>query len=205
MTNEPGRAQLRGDLVLVGPAAVVGHGRPAEDVVEGWVIDQEEQDLAAHVGVPEVVPVVLRRPRAVADEDELGVRHLDLVDDVLRRGDVVYGRLERPALAPRRHHQVVARQRRDADQRHVLHPRPVRVARRQAERGELLRQKGDRLRLAVRTRRAPLELVRGERLGRGEQRVGADARRDPRRRPAGPRVVRQPAAARDGCRQRSHQ
>ena len=63
--------ELRGDLELVAPATVVGHGSPTEDVLAGRIIDQDEQDLAAHVQSFEVVPFVFRSDGAVAHENEL--------------------------------------------------------------------------------------------------------------------------------------
>ena len=173
-----GRPELGRDLVLVGPPAVVGHGRPAEGVLERRVVDQEEQDLAADVGLPEVVPVVLGCARAVADEDELRVRDADRVDDVLRRRHVVGARLQGPGLTAPGDDESVTRQRRDADERDVLHPGAVGVARLEPQGGELLRQIGDGEGLPLRPRRPPAELVRRQPLDPGQQRLRADPGRD---------------------------
>ena len=182
MTNDPAAPHLGGDLVLVGPPAVVGHRLAAEHVVEGRVVDQEQQDLARHVDAREVVPVVFGRDRAVAHEDELPVdRHL--VDHVLRPGDVVRARLEGPGLAPGRAHlEGVPGGRCDPDQRHVLHPGPIGVARRETDRLELLGEIRDRQLLARRAGSTPLELVRRQPLDLLEQRGLRDARCRGRRR-----------------------
>ena len=77
------RPVLGGLLVLVGPAAVIGHGLAAEGVqrrlLEIGVIDQDDQDLAAQVLVLEVVPVPLGRIDAVADEDQGRVLQADML------------------------------------------------------------------------------------------------------------------------------
>ena len=65
------RPHRGGLLELVGPAAVVGHGVAAEVVFSGRVVHQHHQDLAREVGISEVVPAVLRRLDAVADEQQL--------------------------------------------------------------------------------------------------------------------------------------
>ena len=68
-------AFARGLLELVGPAAVVGEGLAGEElgVVGGWVADDAEDDFALDVDAGVVVPVVLGRGGAVADEDDGGV------------------------------------------------------------------------------------------------------------------------------------
>src|SRR5574337_30986 len=70
------RALAGGFLVLVGPAAVIGHRLAAEVAVAGLevgVVDQDHGDLAAQVDAFEVVPVALRRLDAVTDEDQWGI------------------------------------------------------------------------------------------------------------------------------------
>ena len=75
------RALLRRDLVLVRPAPVVGHRAPLEHrrvergVVgdaHGRIVDEHENRLALHVDALVVVPAVLGRDDAVADEDDAG-------------------------------------------------------------------------------------------------------------------------------------
>ena len=69
-----GRALPRGALVLVGPAAVVEPALAGEEgVVPVRIVVEHEQDLALEIDPLEVVPAVLRRLDAVADEDHLGV------------------------------------------------------------------------------------------------------------------------------------
>ncbi len=91
-----GRALLGGDLVLVGPAAVVSHGIAAEHLFgafDGRVVHQHHQDLVADIDVFVVVPSVLGRDDAVADEDEVRF-DFDGIDDPLRPGDVAEPRGE---------------------------------------------------------------------------------------------------------------
>ncbi|MNE07329.1 hypothetical protein D3C80_999430 [compost metagenome] len=67
-----GRALTRRLFVLVGPATVIGHRLAAKGVQRGLlkvgVIDQNHDDLAAHVGL-EVVPLALGRAGAITHED----------------------------------------------------------------------------------------------------------------------------------------
>ena len=70
-----------GFLVLVGPAAVIGHGlavepargRVARRGLEVGVIDQDDGHLALQVHALEVVPVPLGGLDAIADEDQRGL------------------------------------------------------------------------------------------------------------------------------------
>ena len=65
-------------LVLVGPAAVIGHGLAFEPTGGGMsrrgleirIIDQDDRDLALEVHALEIIPVPLRGLDAIADEDE---------------------------------------------------------------------------------------------------------------------------------------
>ena len=180
--ERPGCPLLGRDLVLVGPASVVGHRLPTEQAVTRRVVDQKEQDLAGDVHVLEVVPVVLGRHCAISDEDELGV-HLNPVHHPLRVGHVVGPGLERPGVVTTADPQRVALDRGDADQRHVLHPGAVGVPRREPERAELLPQILDGAGLALRPRRAPLERVRRQPLDLRQQGVGTDPGRDRLRHP----------------------
>ena len=93
--DEADGAAARGLLILVGPAAVVGHGLAAEvapilavgrGLVVG-VVDQDERDLAMQIDTLEVVPIALRRLHAIADEDHGDVLHVDPGDAGLRRAD----------------------------------------------------------------------------------------------------------------------
>ena len=64
-------ATTRGLFVLVGPAAVVGHGLALEEllIVGGRFIDDDEGDFAFEVDTGVVVPVVFGGMDAVADKD----------------------------------------------------------------------------------------------------------------------------------------
>ena len=64
----------RGFLVFVGPPAVVGEGRALEEtvVVRGRLIDDDQNNFALYVYAVIVVPLVLWRIDAIADEDDGG-------------------------------------------------------------------------------------------------------------------------------------
>ena len=132
------RAAARRLLELVGPPAVVGHRRAVERPgvelrrVRGIgyrrIVDEHHQRLAFEVDALEVVPVVLGRGDAVADEDELRILDAGAVGDVLGPRDDVVTPLEgRACLA--RHHQRLGFGARDADERHLLDERAVGIAR----------------------------------------------------------------------------
>ncbi len=92
--QQAGGALARGFLVLVGPAAVVGHGLAAEVALAGFevgVVDQHHRDLALQVDALEVVPVALGRLDAVADEHQRRVVDVDVLVAVHRRahGDLL--------------------------------------------------------------------------------------------------------------------
>ena len=81
--QRPGRAAPRGFLVLVGPAAVVGHRLAAEIALATFeirIVDQDHHDLVLHVQAGVVVPAQLRGGDAVAGEHQRHVlqRHLVL-------------------------------------------------------------------------------------------------------------------------------
>ena len=69
-------AELLGFLVLVGPAAVIGHVLAVKDA-SGEIprlVHFDEQDLAREVEALDVVPIPLRRLHEVAAVDELSSR-----------------------------------------------------------------------------------------------------------------------------------
>ncbi len=73
-------AAPRGLLVLVGPAAVIGHRLAAEIAVTAFeigVVDKLDQQLAFDVEPLEIVPVALGRADPIADEDERSVGEVD--------------------------------------------------------------------------------------------------------------------------------
>ena len=173
-----GGAQFRGDLVLVRPAAVVGHGRPAEDVVKGRIVDQEQENLAAEVRIAEIVPVVFGGASAVAHEDELGAVDGYGIDHVPGCSHVVRGRLQGEGLGAAGNHEILRRQRGDPHQRHILHPGPVRIAGRRPRRTELLDEIVHGQFLTHRPGRAAFEFIRCQYPDFGKQRLGADSCRD---------------------------
>ena len=80
------RAEPCGHLVLVGPASVIEPALAFEQVrIPVGVVVQHDEYLARHVLALVVVPVVLRRPDAVADENQfrIGQRRIPaLIGDV---------------------------------------------------------------------------------------------------------------------------
>ena len=64
------------------------------------IVDQHDQRLALDVDVLVVVPVVLGRDDAVADEDQLGIGDARRRRDVLGPGDDVVFPLQRLLLPP---------------------------------------------------------------------------------------------------------
>ena len=86
-----GGALPGGLLVLVGPAPVVGHRVALEQrrVLRGEprVIDQDQHGLAPHVHVGVVVPAVLGRHDAIADENDFTGFHLRFGHHPRRAGD----------------------------------------------------------------------------------------------------------------------
>ena len=178
-----GGALAGGFLVLVGPAAIIGHGLAAEVADPGLevrIVDQHDQDLALQVHALEVVPVPLGGLDAIADEDDRSV--LD------RHGvDIGHGGADRDLVALRPGFLLAAD--RDAGahrafdlelaQRHVLGPDALAVlpdvaGGRQADRLHLADDVADRLGLAGRGGAAPLEGVRGQDLDMGRQPGGVD-------------------------------
>src|SRR5215208_6064671 len=73
--EHPGRATALRLLELVRPPSVVGHGLAAEERLlgrgGGWIVDEDEEHLALEIGPLEVVPLVLRRARTIANEHQL--------------------------------------------------------------------------------------------------------------------------------------
>ncbi|VTO13307.1 Uncharacterised protein [Brevundimonas vancanneytii] len=155
------RALTCGFLELVGPAAVIGHGLAAEGVqrrvFEVGVVDQDDDHLAAHVGL-EVVPLTLGRADAVADEDQRRVLQVDAVaGQAGRHGDFL---ALRQRLAPVAQLQL-ARDVGDGEavQADRLGPAAVLAARREAGGRILAAQVVDDLLLGRGGDAAPLEAV----------------------------------------------
>src|ERR671913_176964 len=85
-----GRAAACRLLVLIGPAAVIGHRLAAEvpfSAFEVRVIDEHHDELPANIGVLEVVPLPLGSRDAVAREEDGHVAQGDLLLAVGRRTD----------------------------------------------------------------------------------------------------------------------
>jgi hypothetical protein len=77
-------------LVLVGPAAVVGHRLAAEvalTCLEVGIVDQHDPHLAPEIHSLEVVPVALWRLDAVAEEDKRSAIDRHAIDVLHRRSD----------------------------------------------------------------------------------------------------------------------
>ena len=171
--QEADGAPARGFLVLVGPAAVIGHGLAAEVALAGLevgVIDQHQADLPLHVDALEVVPVPLGRGHAIAKEDDGRVLHGQAADPRLGCAD---GNLL--ALGPGLGLSGGSDAHGDRalgvepGQGHVLGPGPGPVllqvaARLEAEACELLDQVGHGLALALGVGAPALEGVGGEGL-----------------------------------------
>ena len=137
--NHSDRAFARGFFVLVSPAAVVGEGLALEklQIIRRRLVDQHQQDFAAHVEALVVVPVIFGCFDAVADEHDVGIdvrlRLLRLVE-----GDVFVERLQIHGLALLGDEgKLGLGQGRDSDQRNLLHVGSVIAGRLQAIFGKL--------------------------------------------------------------------
>jgi hypothetical protein len=161
-----GEPLTRGLLVLVRPAAVVGHRLAAEVALAGLevgIVDEDDADLAAQVHPLEIVPVPLRRADAVAEEDDGGAVDGDAVE-VLHRGadgDLLALRQRLPPPADGE------RELRPADdvglvERDLLVPASIGPAGLEPRGAELVGDVGDGLRLTRRGRPASEEVVGGE-------------------------------------------
>ena len=156
-------ALLRRHHVLVVPPAVPEARLACEDArIVLRVVVHHEEDLAREIRVLVVVPLVLGRHDAVADEDDLRVLdfRLQLLDS--REGDEVGARLPLRLAALRAEDGRPGEGRLDADQRHLLNPA--------AAGGTRLDVHGLHLRLDIRLSQAvaarcgapPLEEIGGE-------------------------------------------
>ena len=183
--QDTGGALARGLLVLVGPAAVVGHGLAAEVAVAGLevgVVDQHDGDLAVQVDALEVVPVALRRLDAIAAEHERQVRQRNRFRSVQRRAHGDFFALRqvlRLAGYAQREFRRAGNLR--AGQRHSLRPSTLAVlqvaARLETGSLHLLDHIGDGLGLARSGRAAALECVGRQRLDLLRQALRIECRR----------------------------
>ena len=182
-------ATPRGLLIFIGPAAVIGHRLAAElafSTFEVGVVDQHDDDLAAHVDALEIVPSAFGRGHAIADEHQWGVGKRHTRRPVHRRAHRNVGALRERDRGPIHGE----RQHRGADdialeQGHRLGPLALAVDKVAAgldPRGaQLADQIIDCLLLAARGRPAPF-------IGVGRQ--GLDVPRDPRLIEPGRRLCR---------------
>ena len=144
-----GGALLLADLVLVGPAAVVGHRLAAErlriervgvgGIGHRRIVDEHHERLALHVDALVVVPVELRRDHAVADKHQLGVVEARAVGHVLGPRDHIVVPLQALLLRALLEDERRA-VRRDADERHLLDVGAVGVAGLETDLRELIDQ-----------------------------------------------------------------
>jgi hypothetical protein len=125
-----GGALPRANLVLVSPAAVVGHRLAAEClrvVRDGRIVDEHHQRLSFNVNVLVVVPLVFRSDDAVADKHQVRSINARGVGHVFRPGNDVVLPFQRQPFTP-----LVERQRRwrrrNADERHLLNVGTIGVA-----------------------------------------------------------------------------
>ena len=95
--DDDGRSALAGGfLILVGPAAVIGHRLALEEfwigrlVLVAGIVDQHDHGLSLHVQAGIVVPAIFRRHHAIAHEHDLraGDVGLGLVEPRREIGDV---------------------------------------------------------------------------------------------------------------------
>ena len=187
MHNEGGGgAFLGGDLVLVGPATVVGHGAAFEHRIVEFrrvprvghrrVVDKHHDSLAAHINSFEIVPAVLRSHDSIADEHQLRVRHLDFGNEPFGPDNSLAANREIdafPADDIRQTH-VAGRH---SHQGHRRNERSVGIARFESHALELINQVTDGELLAFGSRRAAFELVRRQCPDVAHQTISRNARR----------------------------
>ena len=171
-------------LELVGPAAIEGHGvsvelardRIAVGRLEVGIVDQDDDDLAAHVHVLEIVPLALGRRGAIADEDHGRVGHRDVVGRPVAGHQNVGTALQADGLAANGRgdgrRTVLARARKMSD----LDEGAVRPAALGPRGFELFDQPGDGLFLAGRGGGAAFEFVRRQDPNRLIHPRGVDVR-----------------------------
>ena len=180
------RTALRGLFVFVGPAAVIGH-RLAVEIgtavgdrsLEVGIVDQHDEDFAAHVLVLEIVPLAFGRGHAVTGEDQRGVGEPELARAVERRAKRDVGALHEaggPARALNGDDRI-ARQGR-LKQGNPLRPLTTAIdqfaTRLDPGRFQLGDKIGDGLGLARGCRTAPFIGVRSERLDMRGKPLGAE-------------------------------
>jgi hypothetical protein len=176
------RAAPRGLLVLVRPASVVSERLAAKEVRlgrgRGRIVDEHHENLTLVVfraALP-VVPLLLRRVDAVADEDEV-FRERHALRLRAREADEVVAELERLFAARAGDVQQRVWISLHADERHGLEETPIRTRAAQTKRLQLRGQILGRQFPAPRTRRAPFHRVVRQKLDVRPQRTLADPAR----------------------------
>ena len=180
----------RGLFVLVHPAAVEGHRLAAELArhrlagcrLEVGIVDEHDDDLAAHVDALEIVPAALGRGDSVADEHHWRVGYAHAIHQANRAEIEVVGKSERGRLAALAEGQIRRRLELGVDHRHGLRPAAILSGGLEAGRLELFDEVRDRLFLAGSARRAALEFVGCEDACDLRHALRADMRRRCRRR-----------------------
>ena len=158
------RTLFGGFLIFIGPAAVIGHGLAVEGAFERLgpvigVVDQDDRGLARHVHAFIVVPALLGRIDAVADEDQLAVLESGFGILAIGHADPVgaVGELHVAILATGNGQRGIIPAG-NFDQWHILDPTSL-IARLEAGLLELVDQIGDGLFLARSAGRTALELI----------------------------------------------
>ena len=172
------RALPRRFLIFIGPAAIIGHGAPAERAFQVLcfivrIIDEDDDCLPLHVHALVIVPALLRRVDSIADEDNIAVLDLRLRHDAITVNDQIcfIGKVERCLAAADL--QAGCRIGCHPHHRHVLKPAAL-VGGLEPGSREATGDIPNRLVLARCRRRAAFKGVRRQRLGDFLQRVDGD-------------------------------
>ena len=177
------RAFRRRDLVFVSPATVISHRVALEHravelrriggIWNRRIVDEHYDRLAAHIDVLVVVPAVLGRDDAVADEHDVGVRHLHFRLKAQRCGDEIAGHGELQFLRARRDGD--GRFGRHTVQRDVLDEGAVGIPGLKPDALELIDEITNGELLAARAGTTTFKLVGGQPLDVREKLVSLDA------------------------------
>ncbi len=131
-----GRAQFGGLLEFIGPPSVIRHGLSAKGlwielagilrIRHGRIVDQHDQDLAAHIHAFEIVPVEFRRLNSVTHKDHVGIDRAR-IHHALSPGHEIGLELRRQGMAvageAKRHQRVHG----NSDQTHGLQVGSIRI------------------------------------------------------------------------------
>ena len=156
-------------LELVSPTTVIGHGLATEPLgIElVWlgrignrrIIDEDDDRLAPHIHVSEIIPAVLGGVDPVTHENHIAFGHRDIATETRAPGHIIL----RPhqSLTP----ELEAHRRLHSNDGHILSPGAIRHPWLKTRAAELLHQIIHRLGLARSTRTAPLKLITGQHPG----------------------------------------